>query len=460
MELIHDPLTLILLLGLSAALCLSYIFLFHLFPRQVLTLFLLFLLCQWLIIDWLGGQETLLGRLFSYLDEGVILITFSFVTLAALAQKKHIPLNYLILAAGGIILTGTLGGVVNATPVLIVLSDIIIFLKGILIFWIFAGFSYSEKDIRSLLKIIGITAVIILLLAGIELIDPVTFRGMIGNVARVHWRLGFPSLLSIFTHPSIFGWFCGFISLFAFAFYLTEKKIKYLLLFLMFLLGVIFSMRLKPMGAVAAAILSGLICSRSRAKVGVIITVAILGLFLLGMFKTRITGIVREQITEYRDPLMPRTMFYRTSIKIAREYFPLGVGFGRFGGEIAARYYSPVYKKYRFHRIWGLGLDRLFLNDTFWPMILGELGVIGFLIYFGISVYFLLLFKKGYRQATNSLTGAFFLAGFMIFVEALVESLAEPIFVKPPAAYFIFTVAGIAYSLSNRSYRDHENIVG
>ena len=73
-----------------------------------------------------------------------------------------------------------------------------------------------------------------------------------------------------------------------------------------------------------------------------------------------------------------RIALYNTSVLIARDRFPFGVGLGRYGSGTSRDPYSPVYHEYGLDKIDGLSPQHsAFISDTFWPRILGETGVIG-----------------------------------------------------------------------------------
>lgn len=79
-----------------------------------------------------------------------------------------------------------------------------------------------------------------------------------------------------------------------------------------------------------------------------------------------------------------RRALYDAAIDIARIHFPFGTGFATFGSNVTAdpRYYSPLYFAYGLNNIYGLSVsDPQFLSDTFWPIILGQFGWIGVLMY-------------------------------------------------------------------------------
>ena len=78
----------------------------------------------------------------------------------------------------------------------------------------------------------------------------------------------------------------------------------------------------------------------------------------------------------------PRLLFYSTSIRLATTYFPLGVGSGMFGSTMARIYYSPLYMDLGWNKYWGFSLygDANFLNDNFWPMVIGQYGILSLLV--------------------------------------------------------------------------------
>jgi len=435
---------------LGAALVLGGLLFIQVFaarPRLILVLFLVFILFQWIIVNQVGGKTSAPGLVATFLDEALILLLFSVSVLNAFAVRRRIPINYILIGLGAVIITGVAGALINKTPAVIVLSDILIYLKGFMVLAVFASLNYPEAFLRRLMKLFAPITSLVLFLALADFLNPAAFRSLIGNVVEIDWRVGFPSVQSVFIHPGLFGWYCAFAGLYAFALYLTRRKLKYAVFLSFCLLGVVASMRLKPVGAVAAALAAGLMFYSSRAKVAIVSGTLLLVLVFLAVFRLQIAGVVREQAAEYQNPMKPRTVFYRTSVELARKHFPLGVGFGRFGGEIAARHYSPVYREYGFPRMHGLWPEGRFLTDTFWPMVLGELGVIGLAFYLGICLWILIMLRRAYRVVKSPYCRAFVLGTVMVFIEGLVESLAEPVFVKPPAAYFIFAAAGISWSL-------------
>jgi len=119
-----------------------------------------------------------------------------------------------------------------------------------------------------------------------------------------------------------------------------------------------------------------------------------------------------------------RSVITSLSFQIARDYFPIGTGFACYASSEAAKHFSPVYILYdleyllRFDPSW-----RSFLNDTFWPIIIGQTGVFGTIAYL-VVVY--LLFKK--CLALYQFDPAVFVGVLFAFIYVLIASMAEPAF--------------------------------
>jgi hypothetical protein len=87
------------------------------------------------------------------------------------------------------------------------------------------------------------------------------------------------------------------------------------------------------------------------------------------------------------------------------------------------------------------------VTDTFWPMILGETGVLGLL---GALLFLGAVGARLWRAATadgDPVIHAFALGALLVYVEALVRSLTSAVFVAPPIAYFALGAAGLALAV-------------
>lgn len=142
-----------------------------------------------------------------------------------------------------------------------------------------------------------------------------------------------------------------------------------------------------------------------------------------------VVGITWDQVNyyyvEYRD-ISARAMLTEGSLRIARDYFPLGAGFGTFGSYQSGVHYSPLYLKYGLSNIHGLGRDARFVSDTFWPMILGQTGFLGLAAYIYMLYW---LFRKVQKIRNKDIYQ--YLSGLFIWAYLLMESTAAAAFVHP-----------------------------
>jgi O-antigen ligase len=111
--------------------------------------------------------------------------------------------------------------------------------------------------------------------------------------------------------------------------------------------------------------------------------------------------------------------------------------------------YSPAYAHYGLDQVTGLQrTDGSAVTDTFWPMLLGETGVIG-MIAFGAFIGLLLVeLWKAAGRAEDLRSRAFALGALMFFVETLIGSSTSATYVAPPSAYFLFSAVGASLAVS------------
>jgi hypothetical protein len=167
--------------------------------------------------------------------------------------------------------------------------------------------------------------------------------------------------------------------------------------------------------------------------------------------------VIGEVLSDQPDPqviaqLQPRVALLVASIAIARDEFPLGGGIGRFGSHMSRVSYSPLYAEYGLDRTHGLRESNpRAVTDTFWPMILGEAGVLGLV---GAALFVgglgMRLWRAAARDASPEVR-AFILGGLLVFGEGVVRSLVSPALVAPPVAHFVFGAAALALGLDGRA---------
>lgn len=138
------------------------------------------------------------------------------------------------------------------------------------------------------------------------------------------------------------------------------------------------------------------------------------------------------------------------SIRIARNLFPFGAGFGTYGSYMTRIYYSSYYYKYGLSGIWGLtpnSQNFSFFSDTFWPMILGQTGYLGLICYLFMLVCFV---KQINKLKVVSKTA--YISCFCVLIYLFIESTSSSAFVSPQAIPFAVWIGAIKANTGSSEY--------
>lgn len=146
-----------------------------------------------------------------------------------------------------------------------------------------------------------------------------------------------------------------------------------------------------------------------------------------------------------------RAKLLRDSISLAKQFFPLGTGYGTFGSNVAAEYYSPLYIAMGYSRIAGGSKeDNSYLKDSFWPIIIAQFGWIGLLLF----AYFLVgLVRKVFEL--YKINRYLFWAGISVIIYEVIASIAESAFFHP-VAIPLFCVLGLIINCGEIENKTHQ----
>jgi O-antigen ligase len=142
---------------------------------------------------------------------------------------------------------------------------------------------------------------------------------------------------------------------------------------------------------------------------------------------------------ESAPPRETRLLLFEQGLDIYQDHPVLGVGPGRFGGNVAAVTNSPVYRVYDF-RFYGLSGTQV---ESFWLHLLVELGTMGFAAYVcWIALLFVGSLKR--RRPAAELGPA----AVATLTLAAVVSLISPALEDPLTPVLLFTLVGMAWQLA------------
>lgn len=122
-----------------------------------------------------------------------------------------------------------------------------------------------------------------------------------------------------------------------------------------------------------------------------------------------------------------RFLLLTTAFNIVKDYFPLGTGFATFASYYSSVDYSPIYYMYDIYNVYGISeVHPVYITDSFWPMILGQTGIIGTIIY-------ILIIRNLYKQIKmiKDKNKYYYVAAIYAFFYLCISSTSETAFVSP-----------------------------
>mgnify|MGYP000973806682 CR=1 FL=1 len=440
-----------------------FVFLYKFYPTYILYFFLVFSIFQDFFVV-IGSRISSNALLIDKIDEPVILLLLILTLFRNGVKKSFHNISQIEIICLLFFIVGLLSSIKNNVSMVISLEQSFLTLKGLILFYIYKCHEYDADELIHVSKrIFAPISIVILIGAMIEFISPLRFKSIVWQSSVMSERLGMIGLQSFFYHPGDYGWFMIVVTLIYAIVFMFFREKKYFIIGIMFLIGSLLSLRRKPLlGFIFGILISYILFTthnNRRISIKKIAAFGLIGGFVLFVVSPFLDALLQYTIAEYftdKAVLQARNALLLGSVKIAIDYFPLGVGFGRYGSWMSWVNYSPVYNDYGLSNIWGLSLQHPnFIADTFWPMILGETGILGLILF---SIIMLLIIRQliiAFKSNISIRTQMFTLIGLTILLEGLVESIAQPQFVKPPSAYITFAILGIVISLSNSEKQNY-----
>ena len=143
-----------------------------------------------------------------------------------------------------------------------------------------------------------------------------------------------------------------------------------------------------------------------------------------------------------------RTYMYITSLKVFEDYFPLGPGFGTFGTDSAAKYYSPLNYHYDLNNIWGLNPDDTagtsFYSDTFYP-ILAQFGIVGVIL-------FVAFLKKRWDNINSLVHFELYKISIFLFLFLIIQCIAGNYFTNSDSLPVMLILGFLLSQKNNEMY--------
>lgn len=351
----------------------------------------------------------------------------------------------------GFLVAGVVSSLTRNVDFSVLANGMYLALKGVILGWAFSQFNWSRADIRSLVRNSTAVMAVVFACLALNVIAPTQWAALFTLTHGAGERFGATSLFGPFIHPFDLAFTCSMSVVCAFAYrrHIQKGLISASIIVLGFL-ATLGSLRRKDLVGLVTAF------AVQSARYGAGGLVIVMGLpvaagvaLFAGEF---LEAVARDLTSSYltQGSREARTVLTQGAIVMARDYFPLGSGFGTYGSRTAAVEYSPEYVRLGFPRIAGLGpgTDGLFLSDTSWPAVLGETGVIG-TVFFVLGL--LCILRAAWKWERNLIRAeGKFIASTVVgwFILTLFQSLGSAVFTSPPMYAFLFGFVGIASSLA------------
>lgn len=364
---------------------------------------------------------------FSYMDEGLAMITTIYALILLLNKKKAIKITkYELIALIFFLLYLFLGFVSNATHNIIgfkhgILS-MIMTAKGYMLYFscrvIFQYYDVKASILKNISKVLEISLYILALIGIVNI--PLNFledQGM---------RFGLHTVSIGFSHPTELAFFAIISMTTILLYYNYTNKTK------------------GELSVIIASSLLVLFTGRSKAIAFICVYIILFYLMkLIKKFKLKYFILLIPVMVYIALPRIISEIFngargylYTAGYKIAKDYFPLGTGFGTFGSYMSREFYSPLYYEYGLSSVWGLSPSMpSYIADTYWAMIMGETGFIGVVLLILVLYFIFVQFLKGYNDYKSKIIT------FGLICYTVVTSIAEPIYSSNKCAALFMVLA-------------------
>ena len=392
----------------------------------------------------------------SYIDEIFIVICL-ILALKRIIKSGTINKNSfkILLALMVFIILGSLSCVLNSQfDIKSLMVSMFLSVKFWLLIFALENIKLSEGLKESIIKVIFIVEKIAIVIAIFNLFFTETYLNYF-SFDESYYRFGMISITSCFNHPATFGWFMLFCAMLRFSIFYYEKQQKDAIIGVIDILFSLLSLRTKVFISVIVCIIFYVLYINKKnikkiiKKLPILLLISILILFL---FKDIIINTYDLYFLGNQGETA-RQVLDETGKEILKDYFPIGVGFGKFGTYYAALNYSEYYYIYGISDVYGLTKDDpKYSMDTFWPAIMGETGFLGLIVYIYLVVS---IFKQLFKcinlgEKRPNVDKIYNLTSILIFIQFVVESYGEATFNTSPQNILVAIFIGISLNTYNK----------
>lgn len=355
--------------------------------------------------------------IFRYFDELLSLLVLVLLPILNKSKNKKVDFKNkyktIFIIQGLIILIGLISNVIfQYQNIKCIIGDIVIFSKFLLIMCLSSSVfdtNFINKYRNRILKHVDIISLIFVFATVLNYIfqyNPSTIR------------MGIMSNQIFYDHPT----YLVASTVFLIAFRIMLKNKNFDILNVLLIIVLMSTLRFKAIGAAIIALLVSVYVDKTNKKIS-LVKITIFGLIAVIFTFSHIKYY-------FLNDGFARNLLTTTSLEVAVDHFPLGTGFATYASHFSVVNYSPVYYKYGLNNVYGLKEGNAnFATDVFWPMILGQFGFVGLILYI---VIILLVFKRLQNDYSKE-NKYIYIAKLISLIYLLISSTSESAFVNPIA---------------------------
>lgn len=321
--------------------------------------------------------QNLIGGVCAYIDE-VVAVCLAMWAIALcfkhrIASVLGVLDRYALLALLSLCICGFAGNAINEVQAdsLAILIDFFTCIKFFLAFWalkiIFGCSDFSDllDDFARICRIV-LTVLFVLMV----------INQFIGIGMSQDSRYGIECFMFLSGHASNFA--ASIVIMLVILMVNPHKNRVFIFMALILLCS---TMRFKAIGFVAIIAIELVFFPRMK-KISFGFVLFAVGVAVIASF---------SQIEAYfLDETKARSVLLRESFHVANLFAPLGAGFAGYGSFVTLSHYVPLYSALGFENVYGLSWsDPSYLADSFWPIIIGQFGYLGLLLFVILLILFI-----------------------------------------------------------------------
>lgn len=342
---------------------------------------------------------------------------------------------------------GVVGSLLSGINTNYCLLGMFLFIKTYLLYYLFEGVQWTNKDARKIFCIAKYTYIILLFLGFVFYFFP-----------KYKIFKEYAVMTSICNHPAVFATVVTPLVIY-FAIEIVENnRVGRLIPLIIAFVCILLAGTSKNIISIGVTFVGYMLMTKKKTKyIFIAIAITIFVVFSADIITNLYYDYSMYVISETAST-RPRTMLWTGGLEIAKDYFPLGAGFGTYGSTVAREHYSPLY--YTYGLAWKDGLSERngkYLLDTYWPSVFGETGILGAII---LLVFFVKLMRKTYNNFKYAVNDRERIMGYFVlwsFIALIIESLFTSTFFGM-RCYFGVGLLGVYNSIMIQRKRN-DNII-